>query len=131
MRCLIVEDDPDLRETFRDCLIDHGLQVETACSVADGLARLRRAKYDLLLLDYFLPDGNSILLSDQASMSCPNCRIILLTGSEVFPYGENASLAPGIDWILRKPLALRDLTAMVDYAMRDAARCPTTATAFS
>ncbi len=114
-----------------DCLEDLGLNTRTASCVADGLATLRRAKFDLVLLDYNLPDGNSIALSDQAAMSCPNCRIILLTGAEVFPYGEHATLAPGIDWVLRKPVAIGDLTAMVDYAIRDAAHRPTTANAFS
>lgn len=131
MRCLIVEDDPYLAEMLCNCLEDQGLLVQTASRISDGLASLRRAKYDLILLDYHLPDGNSIALSDQASISCPNCRIILLTGSEVFPFGEYATFAPGIDWILRKPVSLPDLRAMVDYALRDAALRPTVAHAFS
>lgn len=131
MRCLIVEDDACLAEMLTDFLEDHGLVTQSAHSVSEGLGLLRRNKYDLVLLDYNLPDGNSITLSDQASMSCPNCRIIMLTGAEVFPYGEFATYAPGIDWVLRKPVRLPDLGAMVDYALRDAVLCPTVAHAFS
>lgn len=124
MKCLVVEDDEALGLTLRNSLEGQGHTVHSVTSVAEGFKALRRARFDLLLLDYRLPDGDSLPLSDYAAATCPNLRIILLTGSGIFPRGEVKQIAPGIDWVLRKPVPLGDLAAIVDYAAQDAKRCP-------
>ncbi|MEC3861920.1 response regulator [Mesobacterium sp. TK19101] len=120
MRCLVVEDDDILAGVLSDYLTGLGHDVTRAATIAAALHCLRTTKFDLLLLDYRLPDGISLPVSEYAAATCPNLRTILLTGSGVFPHGEAATIAPGIDWVLRKPVALADLGAIVDYAALDA-----------
>ena len=124
MRCLVVEDDVAMGTLLADCLGDLGHDVTNAHSVEDALVCLKNKKYGLLILDYLLPDGTSLEVADYASITCPNVRTILLTGSNVFPNGEGGVMAPGIDWILRKPVPLADIEAVVDYATKDAERNP-------
>lgn len=127
MKCLVVEDDPMLNEVVTEMLQDLG----HVCTSCDSISSAQRAlfctKFDLIVLDYSLPDGYSTSLSDYISVFCPNSRTILLTGSDVYPNGEHAIMAPGIDWLLRKPVGIRDLEALVHYAARDAAQWPTQA----
>lgn len=121
-KCLLVEDDDILGEVFGDCLEECGFEVRRVNTCAEAMHELRFIKFDLILLDYILPDMNSLGVADYAAMTCPNSRIILLTGSGVFPNGEHKSQAPSIDWILRKPVPLTDLRAIAEYARADAER---------
>lgn len=118
MRCLVVEDDDVLAMALTDCVEAMGHVPLRARTVSEGFDLLRTEKVQLLLLDYRLPDGNSLPLSEYASATCPDVCTIMLTGSAVFPRGETGQLAPGIDWILRKPVPLQDLAALVDHAAR-------------
>ena len=62
-KILIIEDEHDVRELYRDLLTDNGFEVLEA---GDGISGLRMAKenlWDLMLLDIMLPqvDGLRIL----------------------------------------------------------------------
>ena len=129
MNCLIVEDDKNFLLTLNELLLQLGHEATSVGSLAEASQALHARKFDILLLDYHLPDGTSDEFSTFAAVTQPNCRIILLTGSRVFPGGENAQMAHGIDWILRKPASMNDLAALIDYAAVDAASHPTSAPA--
>ena len=120
MRCLLVEDDDSLAMALHDCLSSLGHDTLRARTVAEAFNILRTHKVQMLLLDYYLPDGNSLAVSDYAQATCPQVCTILLTGANVFPRGEAGHMAPGIDWVLRKPVPMRDLAALVDHAARSA-----------
>lgn len=119
MRCLIVEDDAPLRAFLKACLDDLGHETKAVRDCANALRAARRAKFDLLLCDYHLTDGEALPIIEVFGATHPNSRVILLTGSGVFPNGEMGRLAPAIDWVLRKPVDMQDLCAVVDYAARD------------
>lgn len=122
MKSLIVEDDVPLRTFLQDCLEDMGHKVTARGDKTSALRAARTDKYDLLLCDYHLPDGEALPLIEYFGATHPNSRVILLTGSGVFPRGEVSVLAPAVDWTLRKPVELGDLLAIIDYAARDQAR---------
>ena len=50
-RVLVVDDDPVVLETVRDCLSDEGYCVETAPSVDEALLRLGEGHFSLVLTD--------------------------------------------------------------------------------
>lgn len=117
MNILIVEDDLQFQYTVAEALSELG-NVTCAKTLSEGLRKLRTQSFQLIILDYHLPDGNSVSLSDYAAAFCPGARIILLTGSAAFARGEVSRFAPGIDWVLRKPIAMADLLALAEYATR-------------
>lgn len=57
MRLLLVDDSVSVRRTYHQLLTAQGLVVDLAESVADGFARARAGRYDLIVVDYYLPDG--------------------------------------------------------------------------
>ena len=61
-KILIVEDDPDHIEITRRILQKSGgsYQVDTAVNAGEGLEKLSRGLYDLILCDYRLPDGTAL-----------------------------------------------------------------------
>lgn len=57
---LVVEDDPDIRESILDILEDEGYRVATATDGEDALSYLReREPPDLILLDLLMPRMNA------------------------------------------------------------------------
>ena len=57
MRLLLVDDSVSVRRTYHQLLTQQGLNVDLAESIADGFARARAGRYDLIVVDYYLPDG--------------------------------------------------------------------------
>lgn len=122
MNCLIVEHDDPLRIFLETCLVDMGHEVTARSDQASAMRAARTSKYDLLLCDYHLPDGEALPVIEYFGATQPNSRVILLTGSGIFPHGEVSLLAPSVDWTLRKPVEMTDLCAVVAYAARDQQR---------
>ncbi|HBB17861.1 MAG TPA: hypothetical protein DCZ97_13000, partial [Syntrophus sp. (in: bacteria)] len=63
MRILVAEEDRDFVEMIKTSLLhagDQQYQVETVSSGADCLQKLRGEKFDILLLDHSLPDGEGL-----------------------------------------------------------------------
>jgi DNA-binding NtrC family response regulator len=56
-RVLIVDDELNWRERFRDTFLTMGLEAETASGTADARELLRRRRFDLLVLDLFLSEA--------------------------------------------------------------------------
>ena len=53
---LIVEDDPEMQEFYKDMLKDERFVVTLASNAEDGLKKTKEKKYDLIILD-ILMDG--------------------------------------------------------------------------
>jgi two-component system chemotaxis response regulator CheY len=59
---LVVDDDPDMRETARLLLEPHGYVVDTAADGAAGLAAARATRYDVVITDIAMPGMNGMEL---------------------------------------------------------------------
>lgn len=80
---LLVEDDAGTAELVRRKLVRSGYTVDTANCVHDGLTALKDSAgqpYDVLLLDYVLPDGQPWELADAAQTCVPEVPVVFVTG---------------------------------------------------
>ncbi len=71
---LLVEDDAGTAELMRRSLLRTGYSVDVATGVESGLEALRgngHGKFDVLLLDYHLPDGEPWQVADAAQACVP------------------------------------------------------------
>jgi DNA-binding response OmpR family regulator len=59
-KILIVDDDADLTKRIRDWLVYEKYSVEVASNGADALQLLESYPYDLIILDWELPDVDGI-----------------------------------------------------------------------
>src|SRR5262245_64706617 len=57
---LIIDDEAAIRESLETLLDFEGYSVESAETAAEGLARLSERNFDLVLLDFALPDRNGL-----------------------------------------------------------------------
>ena len=116
MNVLVLEDDPILRSVWVDALADEGFEVHEAAESDEAIALIARQRFDVLVLDLMLGEGTSEGVSGYAEVAAPQSFTILVTGSGLFPNGEHRHEMPGVDWILRKPVAIADLAAVVAHA---------------
>src|SRR5580692_6343384 len=55
-RILVVDDEPQIRRVMRATLVQEGYEVMDARSGPDALDRLHSEKFDLILLDFSMPE---------------------------------------------------------------------------
>ncbi len=81
-RILVVEDDQFLRDLYNELLREEGYEVDLASDGEEGLAKMQKGGYDLVLLDIMLPkiDGLEILRRvNKQKPEKPNGSTVLLT----------------------------------------------------
>ena len=118
IRILLVEDHPLYRVGVRLSLNYSDL----SCVVVAEADDVKTAKnyldqhdneVDLILLDYFLPDGNGVDVIRHARANCPNVKILLLSGEN-----KNPEVIVGtqglVDGYLGKDVEPEDLKAKLN-----------------
>jgi len=61
-RILVVDDELDVLETMAEILESAGWSVEALSNPSDALQRVKRRRYDALVLDLYMPDLPGLLL---------------------------------------------------------------------
>lgn len=79
---LHIEDDPDLHAVIRTMLNEHA-ECDHAVSVAMARRLLTYRRYDAIILDIGLPDGQGWDLLEQIREAQPRARIIILSGQPI------------------------------------------------
>ena len=64
---LVIDDEDIIRETFQEVLQDAGYLVRVAENSSEALNILRQEHFDILLVDYNLPDMNGVDFIKEAS----------------------------------------------------------------
>jgi CheY-like chemotaxis protein len=82
LHVLIVEDEPLVRVTIVEALLDAGCRIEEAATASEGLARFREldGEVDAAIIDIGLPDGRGDGLIAAFRSQRPEIAILLATG---------------------------------------------------
>lgn len=112
-RILLAEDDGQIRDFLARTLRRAGHWVSAAGDGAAAVDELENNSFDLLLADVGMPDLDGVELAKRASKTCPNLRIVFITGFAAVALergkGPNGSRATG----LSKPFHLSRLVSQV------------------
>lgn len=110
MRILLVEDEDELAGALRSGLGRHGVVVDHVGNLASAQYLLGGERYDALVLDRRLPDGEGLSLIGALRARGNNVPILVLTALD--DLGERVKgLEQGADDYLGKPFALDELLA--------------------
>jgi DNA-binding NtrC family response regulator len=107
---LVVDDDHDLCHTLWDLFRDRGLRVHIAHDVDAANERLRTQGFNVVLIDFKLPQGSGVDVLRSVQQQNPQARTILITG-----YRNEAELAvkqaldQGADAVCYKPFDVPEL----------------------
>ena len=114
---LLVEDDENLRVTLADNLEEQGYAVTQAATVKAAWEALERSRFEVVVLDLMLPDGDGYALCRKLRAAGHGSRVLMLTArslEEDLVRGFDA----GADDYLAKPYRLRELLARVAALVR-------------
>lgn len=122
LRILVADDEAGLRQVVRLYLEKEGMVVAEAATGRQALEKLQQDKYDLLILDLMMPDGDgwSVCRAVRQKMDLP---IIMLTarGEEM---DRLLGFELGADDYVVKPFSPRELVARVKALLRRAGASP-------
>src|SRR5271167_456693 len=105
-KILLVEDEIKLAGQLCDWFVSRNYVVETASTGADALQPLSSFKYDLILLDWELPDTTGLEICKRFRADGGGTPILFLTGHGEIDYKEQG-LDSGADDYLVKPFETR------------------------
>lgn len=106
-RLLIVEDDADLRNALSIGLSLEGYCVQGVGSVSEAQEYLKRERVNLVITDWYLPDGTGAQVCMAAREACASIPIIALSGLRDGRSAADAGCRPNL--YLDKPLSFTEL----------------------
>jgi CheY-like chemotaxis protein len=80
LRVLLVEDDAQARELYRDILLSAGFRADEAATAQDALAMLARDRYHAAVVDYSLPDLDGLTLARRIVERHPDVALVFASG---------------------------------------------------
>ena len=110
-RILVVDDEPDLRETM-GMLFSKDYEVLAAADGPEALRILNDQKPDLMLLDIVMPGMNGLEVLKAARSRSPQLAVLMITGEMGIALAERA-LTLGARAYITKPFDLDTLFAEV------------------
>ncbi|MFH1766184.1 MAG: sigma-54 dependent transcriptional regulator [Gemmatimonadota bacterium] len=117
-RILIVDGDPDIRESLPGGLSDIGAEIATAADGEEALAKVGLEPPDIVLTDVRMPGLDGLELLRLLRKRAPSVDVILMTAFDDMPTVV-AGMREGARDFLVKPLDLHDLRRVIGEAFED------------
>jgi len=120
---LIVDDDRLVREATQIMLRAQGYGVAVAADGQSAIDAVRSSRFDLAIVDLFMPGMNGLQVIKAIRQSCPDMQLIVASG---FMLGDSCPRMPEFDAMaaeagavatLYKPLRPRQVLAAVEDAI--------------
>ncbi len=118
-RVLIIEDDIILAAALKKYL---GVQfeVETCDSIAHSKALLTESRFNCILLDKCLPDGNGVHLIGEIKTQWPTTAVIVLTGDAELNAATKCLSAGADDYIIKSENLIPELFLRIPASIESA-----------
>ncbi len=117
-KILLVEDDINTLNGLAEILAEEGFEVTKARNARNGLNEFRKDQFDVVLVDYLLPDIDGLQLAETLLQEQPETKIIMMTA---FGTVKNAvqAMKLGIYDYLTKPIDLDELLIILRRAIQE------------
>lgn len=117
MKLLVIEDDASLSDLLGRVFREEGHPTLLVGDLAAGLAATRSAKFDVVVLDWMLPDGDGLAFASALRARGDATPILMLTArAEV--KDKVGGFAAGVDDYLTKPFEVEELLARLHALVR-------------
>jgi two-component system sensor histidine kinase UhpB len=117
---LLVEDSPTDALIIGEALIDiteFAHRLTHAETLTDALAHAEHARFDVVLLDLGLPDGNGIDTFRRFRQAAPDTPVLVLTGLSDISVGLVAIQEGAQDYLLKREIQAALLSRAIRYAI--------------
>lgn len=112
---LVIDDDESVRDSLKVLLSVHGFEIAVAKDGREGLAVLRRQRFDLVVTDLLMPNVDGIELIREIRKHDSALKILAMSGGDHTTHflHLNAAQALGADAVLKKPFNEDELLATI------------------
>lgn len=117
MRILIVEDEKNIAHNIAEYLRQHAFSVDIAYDGKQAWKLIHSAPYDVVLLDWMLPEMDGLELCQKIRDENLDLLILMLTAKDTLD-DKVLGLDRGADDYLVKPFELRELHARIQALLR-------------
>lgn len=117
MHLLVIEDDPLLSRSLSLAMTRHGYTVDALSRIDEACEALRQGRFDLVLLDLGLPDGNGLQVLERLRGWHDATPVLILTARDALE-DRVRGLDLGADDYLAKPFSITELEARVRALLR-------------
>ncbi|MBI9075466.1 MAG: sigma-54-dependent Fis family transcriptional regulator [Desulfatibacillum sp.] len=114
---LIVDDDPQLRQSFERILQEEEHLVHTASSGEAGLVKVEQIKPDLVIMDVRMPGMDGLTTYREIQKIEPRLPVIIMTAFGTTETAIEATKMGAFDYIL-KPFDIPAILALIDQAIK-------------
>lgn len=116
MRILLADDEPMIRDLYRDMLQGNGHSVDTVSDGTEVLERISEADYGLLILDLFMPGMDGFKTLTELKKVGQKVPVIVMTGHYPDDEVRGRIAGLGVREVLRKPVMITALERAVESA---------------
>ena len=111
-KILVVDDDATILDMLKTFLQTKGYEAETALDGAEGLAKVKSYRPDLIILDVMMPrmDGYTFIREIKKDAAFRNLPVIVLTAREMM---RDMFVQEGIQDYVMKPFQTEELLASI------------------
>ena len=114
---LIIEDEISLNKTITEGLNEFNYQTDVAENLKDGEYFISIRNYDLVLVDWMLPDGSGLEIISQVKSKSPRTAVVVISARDDAE-SEVEALRTGADDFLAKPFDFNVLVARIEARLR-------------
>lgn len=119
---LVVDDEADIRALISEILSDEGYKVTVSRDAAAAREARAADRFDLVLLDIWMPDTDGIsLLREWSSQGALDCPVVIMSGHGTVDTAVEATRLGAFDFV-EKPLSIAKLLRTVERALEDSRR---------
>ncbi|MCA1812898.1 MAG: response regulator, partial [Halobacteriales archaeon] len=109
-RILVIDDEPDVRESLEGLLgLLPDCEVRSAANFAEGKAKMLAEHWDVIFSDQRLPDGRGVDILAEAARARPEAVRVLMSAFQDFDALLRGVNAAHIDHFIQKPWGPTDV----------------------
>ena len=118
-RVLVVEDSPDDQHIVSRALKTFGIQHQKLANTAsEALEEAKRTKYDVALIDYYLPGMNGLDLFRHLREISPDTSVIVMSGAHQTGLGVSAMKLGAYDYISKDDFFTSKIISTLQATLR-------------
>jgi len=115
---LVVDDEENIRDILKDIIEDEGHIVSVADSIASAKGLIKKADFDIIFLDIWLPDGDGVSLIDFIKKNQQDAKIVMISGHANIPIAVK-SLKEGAYDFLEKPFGTENILNILEEVKKE------------
>ena len=113
---LVIDDEPMIRDLFREILARDGHEITLSASSREGLRVFGKGRYDIVYTDLGMPEVSGWEVASAIKKRDPSIVVVMVTGWGT-QIDSKKSEESGVDFVISKPFQVHQLRDSVAQAM--------------